>query len=107
MTPEERAALELPELDRECRSCLGSREACTPEWLAWSDQANAAKRAWEAANPGGNWYVSTEGHAIRDEEPAQDRMDCPKCQGAGYQLTGAGRELLRFLQRHPPALTRT
>jgi hypothetical protein len=31
---------------------------------------------------------------------------CDRCDGNGYTLTSHGRELLRFLQRHPPTLTR-
>jgi hypothetical protein len=43
-------------------------------------------------------------YANNDMDPAPD---CERCQGSGYRLTEAGRALLAFLQRHPPALTRT
>lgn len=46
-----------------------------------------------------------QGNGIEDERGCE--MPCPKCQGSGQELTDAGRDLLRFLQRHPPALTRT
>jgi DnaJ-class molecular chaperone len=54
---------------------------------------------------GKGWYHTFDAYGKRTSGP--DGVTCPECCGEGYPLTDAGRELLRFLQRHPPALTRT
>jgi Tryptophan RNA-binding attenuator protein inhibitory protein len=96
----------LPELDRECETCQGNGIVTTPEWLAWAEREKAAEREWRAANPGQSWFSSEASQFMSELQPAAED-ECPKCGGTGYELTEAGRELLRFLQRHPPAITRT
>lgn len=95
----------LPELDRECGDCQGNGIVTTPEWRAWNEREKAAEAEWRAEYPAGSWYGSEAFELMSDLQP-EPEMDCPKCQGSGHELTDAGRTLLAFLQRHPPALTR-
>lgn len=97
--------LSLPELDRECGDCQGNGIVTTPEWLAWNEREKTAEAEWRAENPGRSWF-SSEAFAFMSDLQPEPEMDCPKCQGSGQELTEAGRALLAFLQRHPPALTR-
>lgn len=96
----------LPALDAECGTCQGNGVVTSPEWLTWNEREKTAEREWRAENPGGSWFSSEAFELMSELQPENAEAECPKCQGSGYTLTEAGRALLAFLQRHPPALTR-
>ena len=90
----------FPALDRECSKCQGNGVVTTPEWLAWRARELEAEGTWRAANPGGNWYTSSECDQIDAQQPEDAEMDCPDCDGKGSIPTEEGQCLLTFLRRH-------
>lgn len=69
-----------------------------PSWRAWWDRHNAARTAWTAAHPGGDWYTSPEYAALDDSSPeGAEEYDCRTCRGTGRVPNDAGRAVLQLV----------
>jgi hypothetical protein len=90
----------LPPLHVECGPCEGHGVVTAPAWLAYDARCKQARQEWLAANPGKGWYSSPEGSKWEDGYPEVPEVRCGDCDGTGYQMTAAGRELLFFLAVH-------
>jgi Ribonuclease G/E len=90
----------LPLLHTECGECQGNGIVTAPGWLAYDAECKQARQEWLAANPGGVWYSSHEGREWEAGYPDEAETSCPDCDGTGYQMTKAGREILYFLRVH-------
>jgi len=74
-------------LDEPCPKCERFGRKSNPKWDKW-----LARCQFEGA---------TLGEALLDVPRMEPYLvDCPKCKGASRILTGQGRALLAFLQRH-------
>jgi hypothetical protein len=89
-------------LEDDCPHCEGVGVVSDAAWMAWHERESAARRAWQAANRGGDWWSTPESRAFEAEAPESDaeEHDCPKCRGCGRVPTATGERLLRFIRNH-------
>lgn len=72
--------------------------AYSPHWKAWWERHDAARAAWQAINPDGDWHASPECEALDAKLPEVDEeSDCRACRGTGRVPNTAGHAILQLV----------